>query len=90
MEMDYRVMLHPKANAFLESVEGEIRSRIRKKLHSLASNPEKGKKLKPSDFWRLRIGDYRAIYEIDHADKRVIILFVGHRKDVYDDFSRLF
>ena len=48
-----------------------------------------GKKLKHSDYWRLRIGDYRAIYEIDYETKQIIVLFIGHRKDVYDDFSRL-
>ena len=38
---------------------------------------------------RLRVGDYRAIYEIDEASKRVIVVYVGHRKNVYDEFSRL-
>ena len=87
--MGYTVLLHPKANKFLENTEKENRNRIRKKLRDLSSKPEKGEKLKHSDFWRLRIGDYRAIYEIDHQHKRVIILFTGHRKEVYDDFSRL-
>ncbi|MCD6467139.1 MAG: type II toxin-antitoxin system RelE/ParE family toxin, partial [Methanomicrobia archaeon] len=40
-------------------------------------------------FWKLRIEDYRAIYEIKVKEKKVIILFIGHRKTVYDDFSRL-
>ena len=88
--MGYRILLHPKANAFLKSAEGDIRDRIIEKLHILDSNPEKGEKLKYSDFWRLRIGDYRAIYEIDYSNKQVIVLFIGHRKDVYDDFSKLF
>ncbi|NIP34538.1 MAG: type II toxin-antitoxin system RelE/ParE family toxin, partial [Thermoplasmata archaeon] len=42
-----------------------------------------------SEFWRLRIADYRAIYEIDTTNDRVVVLFIGHRTDVYDDFSRL-
>jgi mRNA-degrading endonuclease RelE of RelBE toxin-antitoxin system len=29
------------------------------------------------------------VYEIDRASKRVIVLFIGHRRDVYDDFSKL-
>ncbi|MEX2722747.1 MAG: type II toxin-antitoxin system RelE/ParE family toxin [Candidatus Freyarchaeota archaeon] len=37
----------------------------------------------------MRVGDYRVIYEIDEENKQVIILFVGHRKKVYDDFSKL-
>lgn len=58
-------------------------------MKGLSSEPKKGKKLKHSDFFRLRIGDYRAIYEIDNKNERIVILFIGHRKDVYDDFSRL-
>jgi mRNA-degrading endonuclease RelE of RelBE toxin-antitoxin system len=40
-------------------------------------------------FWSLRVGDYRAIYEIDRTKKRVIVLFIGHGKRVYDDFSKM-
>ena len=45
--------------------------------------------MKPSRFWKIRIGDYRIIYEIDKPSNRVIVLFVGHGKSVYDDFSKL-
>ena len=88
--MGYEVLLHPKANSFLEGADNELQDRIRKKLHVLRDGPEKGEKLKHSDFWRLRVGDYRAIYEIDHNNNQVIILFIGHRREVYDDFSSLF
>lgn len=87
--MEYGIFLHPKASAFLESVDDGLRDRIRKKLKILSSKPEKGEKLKGSEFWRLRIGDYRAIYEINRSNHRIIVLFIGHRKEVYDDFSRL-
>ncbi len=49
-----------------------------------------GKRLKLSDFWSLRVGDYRAIYEIDKTNSRVIVLFVGHRKRIYNDLSKMF
>ena len=87
--MSYQILLHPKASAFLESVDSDLGRRIRDRLLALGPDPKKGTRLKHSEYWRLRIGDYRAIYEIDHETKRVLILFVGHRKDVYDDFSRL-
>ena len=88
--MAYKVFLHPKANSFLESTDDKLQDRIRKKLRDLRHRPEKGERLKHSDFWRLRIGDYRAIYEMDRNNDRVIVLFIGHRREVYDDFSRLF
>ena len=87
--MKYVVFLHPKANDFLGEVDETLEIRIRNKLKALISNPEKGRRLKHSDFWRLRIGDYRAIYEIDYPEERIIVLFIGHRKNIYDDFSKL-
>lgn len=87
--MAFTVLLHPRASTFLEDVDEVLRDRIRKKLRTLSQMPERGERLKHSDFWRLRIGDYRAIYEIDSSLNRVIVLFIGHRKDVYDDFTRL-
>jgi len=87
--MGYQILLHPKANAFLEGTDTVLRERIREGLLSLGEEPKKGTKLRHSEFWRLRIGDYRAIYDIDQGTERVIVLFIGHRRDVYDDFSRL-
>ena len=89
--MSFAVLLHPKAAEELEKLEGATKARIVERLRDLKDNPERaGKLLKPSNFRRLRVGDYRAIYEIDRAKRQVIVLFVGHRKRVYDDFSRLF
>jgi mRNA interferase RelE/StbE len=86
----YAVLMHPKAAKELEGIEDPARFRIKEKLRDLKDNPEKaGKILKPSEFYSLRIGDYRAIYEIDRGKNQVIVLFVGHRKKVYDNFSRM-
>jgi mRNA interferase RelE/StbE len=73
----------------MRKLQGSIRKRIHEALKELENSPEKGDQLKPSQFWRLRVGDYRAIYEIDRAHEKIVILYVGHRKNVYDDFSRL-
>ena len=58
-------------------------------LRELEQSPDMGEQLKPSRFRRIRIGDYRAIYEVDRSSNRVIVLFIGHRKNVYDEFSKL-
>lgn len=87
--MSFKVIFHPKAASALKKLEEDIKNRIKKKLRILTDQPEAGKRLKYSDFWSLRIGDYRAIYEIDRKNKQVIVLFIGHRKKVYDDFSKL-
>lgn len=88
--MGFSVLLHPRAAKELNKLERQIADRIIEGLKDLKDNPETvGKILKPSDFWSLRIGDYRVIYEIDKTKKRVVVLFIGHRKNVYDDFSNL-
>jgi len=88
--LSYRVFLHPKAAEFLKRADASLRRRIRDRLRELVSSPkETGQHLKYSPFWRLRIGDYRAIFEVDEEERRVIILFIGHRREVYEDFSRL-
>ncbi len=88
--MTYAVFLHPKAAKELEKIDSTIRSQIRAKLRELRVKPEKvGKLLKHSSFWSLRVGDYRVIYELDRSKGQLIVLFVGHRSKVYDDFSRM-
>jgi mRNA interferase RelE/StbE len=87
----FKVLLHPKAVEALERMEKQMSLRIKKTLRELEDQPEKaGKQLKYSNFWSLRIGDYRAIYEIYRDKNQVVILFIGHRKNVYSDFSKIF
>lgn len=88
--MSYDVLLHPKAKAYLEDLDQEMGKRIRRKLEELKKYPERGNHLKYSAFWSLKIGDYRIIYEVNKKEQEVVILFIGHRKNVYDDFSKLF
>ena len=88
--MFFKVFLHPNAAKDLRKIDAVNKARIKKALEELAVDPWKaGKLLNPSDFWSVRSGDYRAIYEIDSDQKTGTVLFVGHRKRVYDDFSKL-
>lgn len=88
--MTFGVFLHPKAARFLKKADPSLRRRIREDLVKLAESPEeRGERLVHSPFWRIRVGDHRVIYEIDREHNRVIVLFIGHRRDVYDEFSRL-
>ena len=87
----FKVLLHPEAAKELQKTEKNIRTRIVESAKQLRENPDKiGKPLKQSDFWSLRVGgDYRVIYEINPDKNQVVILFVGHRSKVYDDFSKM-
>jgi mRNA interferase RelE/StbE len=89
--MDYEILLHPKAKNFLSKLDQKIKERIKNKLKELKKSPDgAGKHLKYSIYWSLRIGNYGVIYKINKKKKEIIILFIGHRKNVYDDLSKFF
>ena len=82
--------MHPSAAKALKKLDETNKARMKQALGELAVDPWKaGKPLHPSDFWGTRTGDYRAIYEINQEQKQVIVLFIGHRKKVYDDFTKM-
>jgi mRNA interferase RelE/StbE len=87
--LTFSVLLTPRAVKSLKKFKRTNGPRLGAALKILEQSPEKGEQLKPSRFWKMRVGDYRVIYEIDRSSNRVIVLFVGHRKNVYDEFSRL-
>ena len=78
---------------FKQSAEKELRrisqphlSRILSKIEKLSSEPRPFgiQMLKGEDrFLRLRAGDYRIIYEVDDAGKTLVIIKIGHRREVY-------
>ena len=41
------------------------------------------KKLKGRDAWRIRMGDYRVIYEIQHRQLQILVITIGHRREIY-------
>jgi mRNA interferase RelE/StbE len=85
----FKVLLHPKAAKEIQKIEKQILTGPIESAKQLRENPDKpGKNLKQSDYWSLRVDDYRVIYEMSQNKKQVIILFIGHRSKVYDDFSR--
>jgi mRNA interferase RelE/StbE len=88
--MPFAIYFHEKAAKELNKLDKPARERIKKEIEKLSEYAEKGKHLKHCNFWSLRIGDYRAIYEINKQENKIIILFIGHRKSVYEDFTKLF
>ena len=60
--------------------------RVIKKVESLPINPTPvdSKKLRDTEHtYRLRVGDYRIVYQVNQADKEIVIIRVRHRKDAY-------
>jgi mRNA-degrading endonuclease RelE of RelBE toxin-antitoxin system len=88
--LSYTFLLHPKVARQLVKMNEVTRSGIRSALVGLQDSPEsKGERLRPSDFWKIIIGEYRAIYQIDRLDKSIVVIFVGRGSKVYDEFERM-
>ena len=82
----YELIFDPKAIEFLEKSEKQLSRRIWNKIMSTKENPHHFfERLSGRGDYKLRIGDYRAIADIDDNKKRIEITFVGHRKNVYQD-----
>lgn len=65
-----------------------MRTRIERKLTELIENPRplRVKKLRGSDrTYRIRESDYRIIYEIRDRELLILVIRIGHRRDVYRD-----
>lgn len=83
----YRVALKPSAHKELEGLPDHVIARIVRRLEELEFNPRPPgcKKLKGGHReWRIRVGDYRAVYAIDDLRRSVEITRIRHRSEVYE------
>jgi len=83
--MPHKVFLHPSAKRQLDDLPSGARPHIEDALRKLADDPRPHgcRKLAGADSWRVRVGDYRIIYEIDDAEMLVFVGWIGLRKDAY-------
>jgi len=82
--MKYKVFILKRAQKELAQINTEYYEKIKEVILKLQSNPRPGcKKLVARDGWRIRVGIYRIIYEIDDKEKTVTILNIGERRDIY-------
>ncbi|MGH2561432.1 MAG: type II toxin-antitoxin system RelE family toxin [Thermomicrobiales bacterium] len=83
--MTYAVVINRSAQRELKSLSPDVARRIGQRLRSLSEDqhPAQSKRLRNSEHYRLRMGDYRIIYSVDDAIQQVTINAIGHRRDVY-------
>jgi mRNA interferase RelE/StbE len=83
--MRYTVIIPHSVQKQLDRLPDEITERILRRLAGLETQPRLPdvKKLKGRDAWRVRVGDYRAIYEVRDRVLQIIVITVGHRREVY-------
>ena len=81
----YTLHIIPTAERQFFKLQTVLQDRMKKKFLSLESNPRPvgSQKLHGTQFFRIRIGDYRVIYSVDDQHKIVKILDLGHRREVY-------
>ena len=86
--MSYRIEFDSKAIADLKGMPAKVQSQILKKINWLGLNFEqvqpKGLTDNLAGFYKLRVGDYRVLYEIDPELEVIAIARVGHRREIYD------
>ncbi|NOZ04315.1 MAG: type II toxin-antitoxin system RelE/ParE family toxin [FCB group bacterium] len=86
--MDYTVHLHGQAIKALRRLSQKNKALVQRVVSSLAKlsqEPLQGKPLKGplKGSYRIRIGDYRVIYDIVEKDKTVLVWKIQHRREVY-------
>jgi mRNA interferase RelE/StbE len=82
----YRVFLERGAERDLRRLPARIHERVIAAIQLLSENPRPSgcRKLTGADRdWRVRVGDYRIVYEIDDAAKELRVNRVRHRREVY-------
>ena len=85
----YGIVFKPSAERDFIDLPRDTQRRTDKKLQALRDAPRGcgAIKLKGSgEFYRVRIGDYRVIYQIDDSRRIIIVAAVGNRREIYRDF----
>ena len=84
--MAYAVVLKPAARRDLRKLPDDVRRRIASRIDALAGDP------RPSgaedlrgepDLYRVRVGEYRILYQIESKALVVLVVRIGHRREVY-------
>jgi len=84
--MAYRVVLLRSATRELGQLHQPLRGRVTRAVGALATDPRpSGAKLLTGleGIWRIRVGDYRILYQIDDDIVRVLVIKIRHRSDAY-------
>ncbi len=82
----YKIVIKKKAKKFIDKLPKNEKIRIVKAIEMLP-NGEDIKKLKGhNDLLRLRVGDYRIVYTVNHGELVVIVIDAGNRGEIYNKY----
>ena len=81
----YSIQIEKNAEDFLKKLQKKDAEIILNKIYSIRENPFRYlKRLQGEKLWRLRIGYYRAIVDVVISMNKIIVIRIGHRKNIYD------
>jgi mRNA interferase RelE/StbE len=85
--MPYTISVERRAAKFMRGLSDEsLVRRLRQSIKGLAENPRPPGSIKlqgEEELYRIRIGDYRIVYQIRDAVLVVLVVQIGHRRDIY-------
>jgi len=83
--LSFQVLIRRRAAKSLGKLPQGDYDRIREAIVGLAEDPRPpgASKLSARDGWRIRVGRYRVLYDIQDDARSVVVLDVGHRRDIY-------
>jgi mRNA interferase RelE/StbE len=82
----YSVLLSPSAERDLGALDKPIQRRVVARIEALAENPRPAGVAKlrgVANAWRIRVGDFRVLYTIEDGCLVVLVVKIGHRREVY-------
>ena len=81
----YRLLIKPSAAKELEAIPKKDRRRLATRIEELSENPRPPgcEKLSGHNLFRIRQGNYRVLYSVEDRDLVILVIRVGHRRDVY-------
>ena len=83
--MKYELSIEKAAQRSLARVPQPYQDRMIEAIAGLADEPRPlgAKKLAGRSAWRIRVGDYRVIYEVDDGRHKILVISAGNRRDIY-------
>ncbi|MBI2576858.1 type II toxin-antitoxin system RelE/ParE family toxin [Candidatus Woesearchaeota archaeon] len=86
----FSIDISQEAEKDLEGLDKQNREIILKKIWSIRENPIRFlERLAGFTLWKLQVGDYRAAMQVDTKSQKLLVIKIGHRKNIYTRLNRL-
>ena len=89
--MAYKLLYLPRVRKDIRKFDPSLKRTILKALERISTNPEIGKPLQSSlkGYYSFRTSSYRIIYKIVRKEIQILVVMIGHRREVYESLREL-